>query len=67
MPSLTDTCNAARKYHRLLVESIKEIAEGEGIPKERIKIFGAGKVIANFNSIFFSTLTLHDCNFFTIF
>ena len=31
---MTDTCNAARKYLRLLVESIKQIVEEEGIPKE---------------------------------
>ena len=31
---MTDTCNAARKYCRLIVKSIKQIAEGEGIPKE---------------------------------
>ena len=31
---MTDTCNAARKYLRLLVESIKQIAEEEDIPKE---------------------------------
>ena len=30
---MTDICNAARKYHRLLVKSIKQIAEEEGIPK----------------------------------
>ena len=45
---MTDTCNAARKYFRLLVESINHIAEEEGIPKERIKLFEAGKVITIF-------------------
>ena len=45
---MTDTCNAAKKYRRLLVESTKQIAEEEGIPKERIKVFEAGKVINNF-------------------
>ena len=50
----------------LLVKSIKQVAEEEGIPKERIKLFKAGKVITIFYSILFSTLTLHDCNFFTM-
>ena len=63
---MTDTCNAASKYRRLLVESIKQIAEEEGILKERIKLFEAGKGITNLYSIFFSTLTLHDRNFFAI-
>ena len=63
---MTDTCNAARKYRRLIVESIKQIAEEEGIPKEQIKLFEAGKVINSLYSIFFSTLTLHDQNFFTV-
>ena len=31
---MTDTFDDARKYHRLLIESIKQIAEDEGIPKE---------------------------------
>ena len=42
---MTDTCNAARKYRRLLVEKIKQIAEEEGIPKEQLKVFETGKVI----------------------
>ena len=45
---MTDTCNAARNYHRLVVESIKLIAEEEGVPDEQIKVFEAGKVINNF-------------------
>ena len=45
---MTDTCNSARKYRRLLVESIKQIVEEEGIPKERIKVFEAGNVVTNF-------------------
>ena len=57
---ITDTFNAARKYRRLLVKSTKKVAEEEGITKERIKVFEEGKVITNFYSIFFSTLTLHD-------
>ena len=63
---MTDTFNAARKYFRTLVESIKQIADEEGIPKDQIQLFESGKVITNFYSIFFSTLTLHGCNFFTI-
>ena len=62
----TDSCNATRKYCRLLVESIKQIAEEEGIPKERIQLFEAVKVITNFYIISFSTLILRECNFFTI-
>ena len=62
----TDTCNDARKYRRLLVKSINQIAEKEGIMKERRKVFEAGKVISNLCSIFLSTLTLHDSNFLTI-
>ena len=56
---MTDTCNAARKYRRLLVESIKQIAEEEGIPKKQIKVFKAGKVMTDFYSIFLSTLTIY--------
>ena len=63
---MTDTFNAARKYCRLIFKSIKQIAEEEGISMERIKVSEAGKVINNFYSIFFLTLTLHDCNFFAI-
>ena len=45
---MTDTCNAVRKYCRMLVESINQIVEEKGIPKERIKVFKAGKVITHF-------------------
>ena len=63
---MTDTCNTTRNYWRLIVESIKQIVEEEGIQKERMKVFQAGKMITNLYSIFFSNLTLHSCNFFTI-
>ena len=63
---MTDTCNAASKYRRLLVKSTNQIAEEEGILKEIIKVFEAVKGITNLYSIFFSTLTLHDRNLFTI-
>ena len=46
----------------LIVQPIKQIAEEEGIPKERIQLFEAGKVITNLYSIFFLTLTLPDHN-----
>ena len=42
---MTDTCNTARKYHSLIVETIKQIAEEEGIQKDRMKLFESGKVI----------------------
>ena len=48
---------------RLLVKSIKQIAEEEGITKERIKLFEAGKVVTIFYK---KTLTLHDRNLFTL-
>ena len=63
---MTDNCNAARKYCRLLVESINQISEEKGILKEIIKVSKAGKVITNLYSIFLSTLTLHDRNFFAV-
>ena len=63
---MADNCNDARKYLRLLVKSINQIAEEEGISKEQIKVFEAGKVITNLYIIFFSTLTLRDRNVFTI-
>ena len=44
---VTDTCNATRKYRRLLVESIKQIEEEDGIPKDQIKLFEAVKMITN--------------------
>ena len=45
---MTDTYNAARKYCSLIFEIINQIAEEEGIPKERIKVFEACKVITIF-------------------
>ena len=50
---MTDNCNAARKYCMLIVKTINQIAEEEGIPKEQIQVFESGKVITNLYSIFF--------------
>ena len=64
---MTDTCNAASKYRRLLVKSINQIAEGGGgVPKEKTNVFEADKMITNFYNISFSLLILHDCDLFTI-
>ena len=48
---MTDTCNDARNYIRLLVKSINQIKEEEVIPKEQIKLFEAVKVENNLYSI----------------
>ena len=39
---MTDTCNAARKYRRLLMESIKKIAEEDGMSPDQITVWEAG-------------------------
>lgn len=39
---MTDTCNAARKYRRLFVESIKEVALARNMNPRDIRIFQAG-------------------------
>ncbi len=38
---MTDTCSPARKFRRLLIEAIVEIAQKEGMDAEQIKIFEA--------------------------
>ena len=40
---MTDTCNAARKCRKLLMESIKKIAEEDGMDPDQIQIWEAGK------------------------
>lgn len=40
---MTDTCNPARKFRRLFVAAIKEIAKEEGMSEEDIHIFEAGE------------------------
>ena len=41
---MTDTCNADRKFRRLLIEDITEIANKQGMTRNQIKIFEAGKL-----------------------
>ena len=41
---MTDTCNADRKFLRLLIEAITEIAKKEGMKSNQINIFEAGKL-----------------------
>ena len=41
---MTDTCNAARKFRRLLIEAMNEIEKKEGMPSNQINIFEAGKL-----------------------
>ena len=36
---MTDTCNAARKFRRFLIETITDIAKKEGITSNQIHIF----------------------------
>ena len=40
---MTDTCNAARKFRRLLKDSIREIALEEGMEENKIMVFEAGE------------------------
>ena len=39
---MTDTCNAARLYRRLLMESIKQVAKEDGMTSEQITVWEAG-------------------------
>ena len=41
---MTDTCNAARKFRRLPIEAITEIAKKEGLTSNQINIFEAGQL-----------------------
>ena len=41
---MTDTCKAVRKFRRLIVEAINEIAKKEGMTSNQINIFEAGKL-----------------------
>jgi len=47
---MTDTCNAARKYRKLLIESIKKIAEEDGMDPDQIQVWEAGKYEQNISS-----------------
>ena len=40
---MTDTCNAARKYRRLFMESIHAVAKEEGLEEDEIRVYEAGK------------------------
>ena len=40
---MTDTCNPARKFRKLFMAAITEIAEEEGMTKNEITIYEAGK------------------------
>ena len=40
---MTDTCNPARKFRRLLMKAISEVAEKEGLTAEEIQIYEAGE------------------------
>ena len=41
---MTDNCNATRKFQRLLIEAITEIARKEGMTRNQINIFESGKL-----------------------
>ena len=41
---MTDTCNASWKFRRFLIETITEISDKEGMTRNQIKIFEAGKL-----------------------
>ena len=41
---MTDTCNAAQKLWRLLIEAITVIAKKEGMTNNKINIFEAGNL-----------------------
>ena len=40
---MTDTCNPARKFRRLLMKAISEVAEKEGMSADEIQIYEAGE------------------------
>ena len=63
---MTDTCNDKKEVFQASSWINQSDSGGGGHSKEANKVFEAGKVITNVYSIFFSTLTLHDCNLFTI-
>ena len=48
---MTDTCNAARKFRRLIIEAITKITKKQGMTSNKINIFEAGK---------FYNILLHD-------
>ena len=41
---MTDTCNATRKFRRLLFDTITEITKKEGITRNQLNIYEAGKL-----------------------
>lgn len=54
---MTDTCNAARKYRRLLMEAIKQIAEEDGMTVEQIAVWEAGEYLYCTSSLEFIVLS----------
>ena len=52
---MTDTCNTARKFRKLLKEAIKEVAMSEGMDEDEVVVWEAGKylliLIMNYNTI----------------
>ena len=40
---MTDTCNAATKFRKLFIESIKQVAIDRGMPARQIRIYEAGE------------------------
>ena len=41
---MTDTCNAARKFRRLFIEAIREVAKEEGLDEKEIAVWEAGEL-----------------------
>ena len=41
---MTDSCNAAQKFRRFLIEDIIKIAKKEGMTRNQINIFESGKL-----------------------
>ena len=60
---MTDTCNTARKFRKLLKEAIKEVAIAEGMDEDEVVVWEAGKYllifIMNCNTIL-TTLQFHS-------
>ena len=42
---MTDTCNPARKFWKLLISAISDIAKDDGMKEEDIRMYKAGKFI----------------------
>ena len=63
---MTDTCSAAQKFQRLLIEAITEISKKKEMKSNKIKIFEAGKLYnIILHDLQMKTL-MKDCYYFVL-